>query len=353
MKNEHRLVLLACIKDKNEEEKKLLDNSIRQSVNWETVAGQLYHHRLTGYFLAGLTSDQKKFVLPEFRKTMDLLIAAQKVQILEVAKRLSPIFTQLSEQRVRYAALKGLILNCTICGPGDRRSNDSDIMILEEDLDIADEIFRNHGFIQSFLPNGEYEEASRKEKMIQRMNYHDTVPYVKKHGENLVEKIEIDVNFHFDSKSNNITKQVYELGTCIYRNDYYQVQGLRWDTNLAYMCVHFFREGTNSIWTNNRRDVLLYKIVDVFNVFRRDININNIRQFIDVIVRLNLRKACFYTFFYIAQIYKDDLVQEVLSAVRPEDVAFLDEVYIVETKRTEVRNENYFDLAFNLNFCLA
>jgi hypothetical protein len=185
------------------------------------------------------------------------------------------------------------------------------------------------------------------------MNYHDTVPYVRRNTENLVDKLEIDINFHFDSKENNVTLEAYELGLEKYKNEHYSVTGLRWDTNLAYMCVHFFREGTNSLWTRNRRDVVLYKIVDVFNVFRAVVNEDNIDAFVRTIKALNLQKACYYTFHYMAQAYEDQAVQYVLTAIEPDNLEFLGEIYHVDKKVTTTRENGYFATAFNLEFCFA
>lgn len=352
MKNEYKVILLACLVNKSKKEEDLLNDLISSNLNWEIIAGQLFHHRLSGYFIKGLNNEQKKYLFPEFKKTIDLLVKAQRVQVLEVINNINPILNDFDKENIRYTALKGLMLNASIYNPGDRRSNDSDIMIVEDDLDKADVILRKFGYIQSFMPNGEYIEASRKDKMIQRINYHDTVPYVKKHGNNLVDNFEIDINFHYDSKENNITKIVYEMGTEIYKNAFYQIKGLRWDTNLAYMCVHFFREGTSSLWTKERRDVILYKIIDIINMYRSVINENNLNNFIETIKELNLQKACYYTFYYIDQIYKDDFINQILDKIKPDELNFLNEVYLVEEKKTVIRKENYFETAFNLTFCL-
>jgi hypothetical protein len=57
LKNEQRL-LLAVIKDKTEKEQIELNELFNKEINWGYIAGQLYHHRLSGYFYNGLTKEQ-------------------------------------------------------------------------------------------------------------------------------------------------------------------------------------------------------------------------------------------------------------------------------------------------------
>ena len=73
------------------------------------------------------------------------------------------------------------------------------------------------------------------------MNYHDLVPYYKIDGKN---RIKVDVNFQFDSKENEITEEVLNFGVCSYEKHGFAVQGLRWETHLMHLCVHFYREAT-------------------------------------------------------------------------------------------------------------
>jgi hypothetical protein len=81
------------------------------------------------------------------------------------------------------------------------------------------------------------------------MNYHDLVPFVKLFDNDYLTSHEFDINFHFDSKENDITKNVLEYGTTYYENNYCRVKGLLWETNLAHLTVHFYREASNSLWT--------------------------------------------------------------------------------------------------------
>lgn len=58
------------------------------------------------------------------------------------------------------------------------------------------------------------------------------------------------------------------MGTMLYNGRNYQVTSLNYYINLAQLCSHFYREATNTLWTKGRRDVMLYKIVDIINYIR-------------------------------------------------------------------------------------
>lgn len=114
----------------------------------------------------------------------------------------------LEEAKIKFAVLKGAFFGCEMYEKGTRRSNDIDLLVYEDDLGKLDTCLRAMGYIQSNMSNGEMVEATKKEKIIQRMNYHDLVPYVKKTKMGI---LELDINFLFDGNKNLIDKNVYEM----------------------------------------------------------------------------------------------------------------------------------------------
>jgi hypothetical protein len=350
MRNEYRLILNMVLKNRTLEEEKLLNKIFMQELNWEIIGGQLVNHRLGGYFLSGLSKESYKNVPYELVKTLELIVIAQEKQTLEIIRILKPILEEFEAKGLRYAGLKGIIFNAYLYNPGDRRSNDTDILVYENDLDKLDEILRNYGYIQTFMENGEYKEASRKVKLIQRMNYHDLVPYVKLFDNEFIKIHEIDINFHFDSKENDITLNIFEKGTELYQNEFYSVRGLPWETNLAHLCVHFFREATNSIWTSGKRDVTLYKIVDIINAIRSCKEEDKITNWPDLMKSLKLEKAAYYTLFVISQFYEDEIVKSMMDRLSPKDDSFLYEIKIEGQNRVEKRSESFVESAFDLSF---
>lgn len=345
MKNEYRLILIASLNMKTQFENEQINDLLETKLDWCEIAGQLFNHRLAGYFLLGLTNDQQKKVPRELRKAIELLIVAQRQQTIKKYEIMKPILAEFHKENLRYAGLKGLIFNIDNYEMGIRRSNDIDLLVPESELSKLDEILRKFGYIQSFLPEGKFIEASKKQKLIQRMNYHDLVPYVKVIDNEINE---IDINFIFDTKENEITQKIFDMELTEYKNDEYSVIGLPFETNLAFLCIHFFREGTNSLWTDGKRDVVLYKLVDIMNVIRKYKDDFNIEKWTTLVKELGIDHKCYYAFYMLAQFYpEDELLKELLKLLEPVDKSYLFEVKIEGQNKVVKRTESFYDATFN------
>lgn len=347
MKKEHLLILKAVLINKTQEEEKEIDDLLSEKLCWAEIGGILINHRLGGYFYTHLTEQQRKKIPKEMRAVLKLLVKAQKNVHSEIIKEQNVVSEELDNAGIRYAMLKGAFLSSDVYEIGARRSNDLDIMVYEEDLDKLDILLRKLGYIQSNLPGGQMVEASKKEKIIQRMNYHDLVPYVKEISTGI---LELDINFLFDGKDNPIDKKVYDMDTKIYEGKNYNVRGLNPYTNLSHLCAHFYREATNTIWTAGRRDVTLYKIVDMINCiryFEKDININ---EFIRITGELNMTKKTAFTFKILKEFYDISFVNDVLSKLDADNIItddFMKKIYDHCNKTIVFRSESFYETAFS------
>lgn len=340
MKAEHQLLLSVPLVNKTDEEQDNVKALLDERIDWCEVSGQLINHRLGGYFYYGLTGEQRWKLPSELYKMLKILIKAQEDIMRNRLEEFRIIQRALDENNIRYAALKGLIFVSDFYELGARRSSDLDIMVLEVDLKKLDSVLRSLGYIQSLLPNGELVEASKKDKLIQIMNYHDLVPYVKKVNSDL---LRLDINFKFDSSKNLIDNEIYEYGTHVYNNNGYSVRGLPFYTHLLFLCIHFYREGTNSLRTSIRRDILLYKIIDIVNFIRAHKDEFDVDEFCRLIDRFKLGKKCYYTFSILNQFYQDPIFEQIMSFTQPEDLSFMNEIFIEGENRVVQRNSSFFD----------
>ena len=87
MKNEYRLILIASLNMKTQYEIEQIYDLLETKLDWCEIAGQLFNHRLAGYFLLGLTKDQQKKIPRELRKAIELLIVAQRQQTIKKWRR--------------------------------------------------------------------------------------------------------------------------------------------------------------------------------------------------------------------------------------------------------------------------
>lgn len=343
MKKDYRILLDAVLIRKTEYEKENLNKLILSKCNWCEIAGQIINHRLGGYFIKGM-NDRLEIIPKELREALKLMFFAQKKNNERIITEIEPILEIFEKSKIRYAGLKGIQFSADIYDLGDRRCNDTDLLIHENDISKTDQILREHGYIQNTLPNGELEEATKREKLIQRLNYYNLIPYMKKTDYGISE---IDINFLFDSKDNVIDDEIFDYGTIIYKGNDYSIRGLPFYTNLAYLCVQFHREATSTLWTINRKDVVLYKVADLMNTIRAHRNEWIFDEWIAFMKKLNLQNKCYFTFYILSQFYHDSIIRYIEKALRQDDISFVDEISVVGENRKIKRSEKFIKSAFN------
>lgn len=307
IRKEYELILLVVLVKKTLNEINRVDKLLKEKIDWVEVGGILLNHRLGGYFINGLNEKQLRKIPRELRKNLQMLVLGQKENQQSLVACIQELSNKLENEEIRYAGLKGIIFDTEIYSKGTRRSNDLDILVYEEDLGKLDNLMRRLGYIQSLRPNGKLIEATKKEKMIQRLNYHDLVPYVKE-GINGI--VEVDINFLFDGKNNIIEKKVFELGTMIYKGEEYSFRGLTYITNLAFLISHFYREATEELWVNNHRNLVLYKIIDIVNYIRTYNDKVNVLELIHILNILNLIEKGLFVFYIIQEFFNNELVKK-------------------------------------------
>lgn len=344
MQKERQVILYGCLNQRTEEEEVELKKILEERLDWGYIFGQLIHHRIGGYFYINMR-DNKKKMLANSARTFEMLVNAQKVVTEERYRIITNLFSEFEEEAIHYAALKGLVYGMTIYTYGARKSNDCDILIWEKDLDKADIILKRNGYVQSL--DGGKNPASRNEILIQRMNYHDTVAYYKTIDSMIDNKIKIDLNFHFDSKNNDITKKVLDYGTRIIKKDDYIIRALISSTHFLHMCAHFYREGRDVIWTKWLRDVSLYKIVDLINTLRK---LEDVSQCIDIANEFKLNEALYYTLYYMSAFYTDPKINELMKRIHVEDDSFIQKVY--DKDILIYRNKDFYERAFDATYCI-
>lgn len=343
MRKEVELILLAVLKNKTQVERDRVTALLTEDLDWIFIGGILLNHRLSGYFFVGLDDVQKVNVPKELRAIFRLIIFAQAQRQTMINHEVDKINAQLVKHEVHFAGIKGILFGTEIYVTGERRSNDVDLLVYEPDLSTLDTAMRELGYIQSNCPNGKLVEASKKEKLIQRMNYHDLVPYVKQ-VEDII--LEIDINFLFDGKDNPTDKFLYDDGLYEYTGKEYTITGLSHRAHLAFLLVHFYREATNSIWTKDKRDLTFYKIVDIINYIRHIKNEVDCTELVEFFRKLNIAGKCYYVFKVICEFYQDDFIEEMLSLLEPDATDTLGQIYDISEKRYKRREQSFYSAIF-------
>lgn len=347
MTKEQEIMLLGVLCKRTAEEEARLDELISSELDWAYIVGILVRHRIDGNFYCGISYEHKKFVFPKVSAAMKLLSNCYRAINIENLTFLQGLFEELSDSKIRAAGLKGVIFNTDIYNLGVRKSNDIDLMVGEKDLKSFDEIMRKNGFIQSL--DGGHTEASRKEKMIQIMNYHDLVPYYKRVNKPYMDSIKVDINFHFDEKEHDITESVFDYGLKRYEGNGFIVQGLHKYTHLIHLCIHYFREATDSIWVNKSRDLDLYKIIDIENTVRQFTDYE-LTEWVRTVKTFEVEKKCYYTFYYLNIFYPNKRYEDIMKFIKPIETEFLDLITVRGKNEFYKRERNVFDDTFSMRY---
>lgn len=347
MSNENNIILLGVIQNKNKTEKESLNNLFAQKNDWAYIAGQLLHHRLLGYFYYGLDKELFGCLDKELKKVMEDVAELNRKIYYERYECLTPVFEDFEKNGVLYAGLKGIVYPAHMYPAGIRNSGDIDILIDEKYITICDEILRKHKFVES--NDKGYTEATRKEKLIQLMNYHDLVPYFNRDSFLYQNYIKIDINIHFDSKENDITKNILEEGTKVYVKDGLNIKGLALETHFLHLCVHFHREATNTLWTDKRYDVTLYKIVDILNTYN-EMSSEQIKHSIYLGEKYNCYKQIYFTFYYLNVFFPWKGFDKYLKMLTGDELQFLFEIKREGKDAIEIREQSFYEKTFNLSW---
>lgn len=346
MRSEVELILLGCLVKRTEQEEKRLNELLEKKQDWAFITGELIRHRVNGNFYTCLSDKQRLYIIGKVRHAFELLSDCYEQYNSIILNFFEKLIKKTDEKSIKVAGLKGVIFNSSIYELKARKSNDIDILVAENDLKAFDGIMRELGFIQS-LDKGKTE-ATRKQKMIQRMNYHDLVPYIKLLDCPLVKSVKVDVNFHFDSKSHDITRNILDDGTQDYIGNGYKIRGLKWTNHLSFLCAHFYREATDSIWTSGASDVDLYKIIDIQNTFR-EYSREELIEWCKTVEKYELNKQCYFTIYYLNKFYPDDIYSEILEHIQIRDTSYLNKVRIKGGDYIE-RQVDFFESTFDMNY---
>lgn len=350
MKRENELILLTSLQDKTNQETERIESIMEDPIDWGYVIGQLIHHRLTGYFVNGLPKSCKKYLFKEVKKQFELIVKLNQVVTSENMNYMQEIFNEFEEEGIRYAGLKGVIYNASLYNIGMRRSNDIDILVPEQELKKVDTILRKKGFIQSL--NSGKPEASKREKVIQRLNHHDLVPYYKKNEDSvLLPYFKIDINFRIDSEKEGLAEKALDFGTIFYTGNGYKIRGLSWKAHLLHLCIHFSREASHSLWVSDKRDCMLYKIVDIENTIR-SIGADKLVEWVNSVQEFECNDYIFFTFYYLNEFYPNVNYLKIMNLTKSDDDDCVKDIKILGTQDVVKRERSFVASTFDLTYCI-
>lgn len=270
----------------------------------------------------------------------------KNVQKSKVFKRfVCELASILEKAEFKYVLLKGAYLSTLLYEEGMRTSNDIDILIQEKDIEKCQNLLELNGFIQGYIEEGKkIRPASRREIIMSRMNYGETVPFVKEiDGEIL----EIDINFSLDFKPEQGVSRVEQLlekrERVIFEDSAYYT--LNQYDFFIHLCCHLYKEATTINWVQMGRDLQLYKFSDINLFFRKVLASLDIDTLVKRIKEYQTEEECYYTIVNASKIYPKimelDFYNYIIKGIEPDNLEFMKQIVNPET------GEKYsYDMSF-------
>ncbi len=339
MTNEEKLVLELCrFRHPNKEEIKAL---LRTEPDLAVVLGELLQNRVAGAAYETLRkTDTFSLTDPVFCRTLKKVYNENKIRTKAYKKALAQADGILKAYRGSYAMLKGAYL-CGVYPEGLRTSNDIDLLIEKKNLSKIENILKEAGLKQGNIKNGEFVPATRKEIIFAGMMKGETVPYVMEINEPGMRFLEIDLNFALGYQ-NEVTDRVHTMLASAIRREFdgFGINTLNREDFLLHLCAHLYKEATAYPWVRMRRDLSLYKFMDLY-LLTADYGKSAFDRLARRMKATGCEVECWYALTYTQTLFgiQNNALDEFLDAHTPDDPNLLHKVAKPDQKTVLVYTE--------------
>lgn len=303
MKNEDKIIIELCnfyAPDVN-----FLQTALSQDIDLTYILGTLLMNRVGGVAYYTLSSNDLFGCLNrEFVNSLKSVYESNIQKTLEFREILEEVSEYLSGRRFKYALLKGSYLQ-QLYPIGTRTSNDIDILISNDGLDILSKELIDNAFIQGFAKNGKIRVASRTEIVSSRINRGETVPFLKQSDRTYLPITEIDINTSLDHKATGHVERINAmLDNCVpnITTSHGMLYTLDECDLIIHLCCHLYKEATTFDWVCWGRDQGLYKYIDIYALmYGKDKSFVN--DMVNRIHTYSLERECKYVFEALSLLY--------------------------------------------------
>lgn len=309
MKNSLERELIILLVDRYKKNKERCLELLNMPLDWEYVLGYLTYNRVAGVAYQTILecNPYEDNINREFRLGLFLIHNIQTQRTESFQKYIVQIGNKLEQYNIPHAFLKGSILANSIYEKGSRISNDIDLLISEEYLDKASKALKEIHFIQGTydISSNSVIPASRREILHCRMNFGELMSFIRVVDDPGMNMILADVNFSMEADAISQKKSVekYLSNLSYYSIGENKVLSLEIEYFIAHLCVHFYKEATDLRWIEKQRDMCLYKILDIYEVFNSkaiSINYEKLRVLIE---EEGIYSEVYYTLKVVANVF--------------------------------------------------
>ena len=236
----------------------------------------------------------------EFRNTLESVYMANRTRSQSFQNALSDLAAVLGDADFPYALLKGAYL-AQLYPAGLRTSNDIDVLISSASLPALEERLEGCGYIQGRYDRAEGRiiPATRREKLLSRMNRGETLPYCRKTDYPMMPCVEIDLNFSLDYKAKDdgvrAVERLLEAARPLIPTSAGNLFTLAPDDFLLHLCAHLYKEAAVYQWVRMGRDLSLYKFCDIDLIAAQALQESTPEALAQKIKGLALETACAFS----------------------------------------------------------
>lgn len=348
---ERRLVVLCSRGLLQDEHVREIREIMETPLDWSEIVYQGVSHRTLNLMYFHLKNlDLTKNIEEEVLKLMKTQSKVYAIRNQTYIKEIGEIFSQLNHTGLRVAILKGNFLASQVYPSVETRTfNDLDFLINVKDGDAIVSVLEKLGYIQGEVNDaGEIIPSTRKQKMLQQLASNELQECLKKTDNPFTPMLQVDLNFDVLWKGNCPCK--IDTAELLERAIQVDIEGaptyiLDYEDFLIQLACHLYKEATLLHWINDLRDLKLYKFADILmfvEKFSQRIRWNKLISFCE---RTGCQKIVYYAFHYVNLLYGQVIPEEVMAALRPEDLDYLDE-YGIENETPSRWQFDFFTRLF-------
>lgn len=150
---ELKLILL-IMNTENNENLRLNKNNLFTDIDWEYFLNLVIHHRVYPLIYTKLKTIQGKVIPPYVMNTLSYEYKSNTIKMLQFSGEMVQISELFIENKIRLLFLKGPVIAADIYGDISlRTSKDLDILIPSTDIQKAEEILCNLGYVREEEPD--------------------------------------------------------------------------------------------------------------------------------------------------------------------------------------------------------
>ncbi len=305
------------------------------------VLGNIFYNRMQGVAFTNLkNSGLLSSVNREFRNSLKagFDVNCRKNECFFTC--LNELYGILKKYKIKASMLKGARL-CSDYPKGCRTSSDIDLLIESKDVTALGKVLKKEGFSQGKIVNGSFVPATRKDIIESKFLRGETVPYIKRTGNDFFEFFEIDLNFSLDYKNgdNKLIKKLIK-SSVTKESGGAKIITLNDTDFFLHLCAHLFKEATVLPWVKMKRDMTLYKYADIYLLLLKATD-SEIFKIFKKAKDSGLEKECAFAILQTAQLFGNKFGYAVLKAkeIYLENPDLLDTVISPSDKKSYIFKE--------------